>query len=134
METHNSKLSKISDFLLIIFSVFGLSFLWIEFYLRKINTSFLISLLITAIASVLLVIIYKKIDLRAKSKLSNTAHKDSIRNQLIFGNHDIVNSSILETFGILKTKKVRFGHYKNYTYEILFSFDNTLSQEHLINL
>ena len=134
MEFKVTKLSKISNAIFLLFTLFLLSFIWIEFYLNKIKLSLIISIPISLSLYLIYYQIKKYLEKRREQKQTLKQTKESIVLQLCLGKESIINNYLLNIFNYQDTIEINSNHYiLDKTKDIVFSFDRDTLTESTFN-
>ena len=133
MVTKVTKLSKYSNKLFLVLSLYFLYFIWTEFYLKNIRLSLIISLPLTLITLITFIPFKIMIDNKRETKNKLKQTKDDLILQLTVGKEDIVEQYLLNLFELNGYKKLSDNHYVENNSEIIFSFSTETMDQDTIN-
>lgn len=106
MEYKVTKFSKISNILFVTFSIFLITFVWIEYYSRSIKKAIILSPLITIGFILISYPILKYFRSKKLAKSNNIKDKDQLKLNLLMGNSDAINDYLLNIFGLSSKQKL----------------------------
>ena len=124
MERIKTTVSTISNIIFLSFCTFIITFIWVNFYTKKLGISLILSLIVAITTSVIYIFFIYKKKITLKDQDNQNLLSEYTKNQLIFGNYDTVNTFILNLFEYSKTKKISINHYITNHEEIFLIFDN----------
>ncbi len=106
MEYKVTKFSKISNILFVTFSIFLITFIWIEYYTRSIKKAIILSPLITIGFILISYPILKYFRSKNLAKNNNIKDKDQLKLNLLMGNSDVINDYLLRVFNLNPKQKI----------------------------
>lgn len=115
MQQKSSKFSKISNIIFIESIVFILSYIWVNFYLKRILLSFFISFTLTLLISLIFFYFKSKINKKKQNKINEIEHKLKLKNYLKLNKRNITNNYLISKFKFTNLKKIDNNHYHNKT-------------------
>lgn len=134
MEFKVTKLSKISNAIFLLLTLFLLSFIWLEFYIRKIRLSLIISIPISIAIYIIYSQIKKLIEKSKVKKLKTKQSKDNIILQLSLGKESLINQYLLNLFDYTNALELSSNHYiLDNTTDIAFSFEKECLEQETFN-
>lgn len=110
MNSKTTYFSKISNHLFIYLVIFSVCFVWVNYYSHNMAKSIIIASMIAIAFATIYIPIRLNISKKQKNKNIETANKENIRNQFIYGNLDYNISYLLSLYNI-DANKISANHY-----------------------
>lgn len=106
MEYKVTKFSKISNILFVTFSIFLITFVWIEYYTHSIKKAITLSPIITIGFILISYPILKYFRSKSLVKSNHIKDKDQLKLNLLMGKSDVVNDYLLKIFNLILKQKL----------------------------
>lgn len=106
MEYKVTKFSKISNIIFATFSIFLITFIWLEYYTRSIKKAIFLSPLISIGIILISLPIIKYFRSKKVAKSNSIKDKDQLKINLMMGNADTINNYLLKTFSLTPKQKI----------------------------
>lgn len=131
MDIRKTIISKISNIIFLISTILVLSFIWINYYLRNMNNSIVVSILITIIFCFIYFPIKATLNMKKNSEHNIESEKNATKTQLLLSNDSIVSSILLDAFNINATQDNSSQHYVdiNNEVDVFFLFNSQILNE-----
>lgn len=135
MNYSKTALSKISNSIFFISSIFILSFIWINFYIKNMQKSIIISIIITLATCICIYPIKKYLYNKKFRTHQQNFSIDYLKTQLLFGNDNEIISILCKAFLLDNLEPISKNHYKTDNEDIFFFFSNhTISEQDIVHI
>lgn len=106
MEYKVTKFSKISNILFVTFSIFLITFVWIEYYTHSIKKAITLSPIVTISFILISYPILKYFKSKSLVKSNHIKDKDQLKLNLLMGKSEVVNDYLLKIFNLILKQKL----------------------------
>ncbi len=134
MEYKVTKLSKISNAIFLIFTLFMLSFIWTQYYFKNLNLSLIISIPISLAIYLSYFPIKRYIDKSKEKKKKIKQSREELILSLSLGKENIINKHLLNIFEYANITQLTPNHYLLANEkDIVFSFQKEILDQETYN-
>ena len=128
-----TKFSKISNVLFLILSIFCLSFIWCNYYVKNLRISLYSSIIIVICLSIIIFIYYNTKNKKSNYKTKTNLRLEQLKNFLLYNNQIDTISLLSHIINLEKFEKINTEHYysqlENCDIYFLFYDDNILTNK-----
>ena len=129
MEYKKTKLSLISNTLFLSFSIFLLTFIWINFYTRNLSLSLFLGFVFTIIFTIFYIVFLSNKINKEKTNKSLTQHYETIKNHLLLSKYDDIKNLIFSLYNITELHQISPNHYTSKNKDIFLFYENEILEK-----